>query len=181
MREIEIKLKIPHGPELRKKFEDLGCAFSHPIEQEDIVYTKNTGNLEIFLSNSEFLRIRTESNSKVIFTYKKDNKAGERGLDKLEYEFEVGNKDECRSFLDSIGYKEAVRVFKKRTKTRYKDFEICLDEVEHLGFFVEVEKAIPDEGDPEQAFHDIESFIASLGFDLSSQVKDGYDVQILKG
>ena len=53
-----------------------------------IVYTKDIGSLEVFVSNTEFLRIRTQSNNKIIFTYKRQK--SDR-LDKLEYEDNIVN------------------------------------------------------------------------------------------
>lgn len=71
MREVEIKIKVPDLNGLREKLESLGCQFGDSVEQEDVVYTRNIGSLETFLANSEFLRIRTQSNGKKIFTYKR--------------------------------------------------------------------------------------------------------------
>jgi hypothetical protein len=42
--------------------------------------------------------------------------------------------------LNLLNFKEVVRVVKKRKKTHYKDYEICLDEIENLGTFIEIEK-----------------------------------------
>lgn len=178
MREIEIKLRISSVSQLQKILEEKGCVFSHLVEQEDIVYTKDVGSLEVFLSNTEFLRIRIQSDGKKFLTFKR-GKTG-LGLDKLEYEFEISDKEACEQFILAIGYKKAVRNFKKRIKTLYHDFEICIDEVENLGSFAEFEKSIADDGNADDAFQDIEALIQSFGLSLETQVKEGYDILLLK-
>jgi predicted adenylyl cyclase CyaB len=41
--------------------------------------------------------------------------------------------------LNKLDFEEAFVITKNRTEFKYKNFEICLDEVESLGNFVEIE------------------------------------------
>lgn len=45
-------------------------------------------------------------------------------------------------FLKKLGWEEAFTVSKTRDSYRYNDFEICLDNVDKLGDFIEIEKMV---------------------------------------
>jgi adenylate cyclase class 2 len=73
-----------------------------------------------------------------------------------------------------MGYYEFNTVSKVRRKCRYKNYEICLDEVEELGNFIEVEKMSdePSEVVQEELF----TFLESLGISREDRATKGYDI-----
>ena len=68
---------------------------------------------------------------------------------------------------------------KTRSITHYNKFEICVDNVQDLGDFIEVE-SITDEGDAGSIQEEMFSFLESLGVKREDRVFDGYDILILK-
>jgi predicted adenylyl cyclase CyaB len=72
-----------------------------------------------------------------------------------------------------------VRVVKKRKKTHYKDYEICLDEIENLGTFIEIEK-IGNEKDADKIQKDMLDFLDKLRVSKNDIVKKGYDILMLE-
>jgi len=81
------------------------------------------------------LRVRY-SNNKVILTYKGPK------LDKVSKsreEYEAFVSGEIEQILQKLGYKEVLKVKKKRKVYRYKEYIISIDEVEDLGEYLEVE------------------------------------------
>jgi adenylate cyclase class IV len=58
MREVEVKAHLQNREAVMQKLLALGCVIDAPVSQEDIVYVKNQGSMEIFLANDCFLRIR---------------------------------------------------------------------------------------------------------------------------
>ncbi|MDP3762811.1 MAG: CYTH domain-containing protein, partial [bacterium] len=56
-------------------------------------------------------------------------------------------------------------------------YEICLDEVDRLGSFVEVE-TFSDDGDPEKIQEEIFKFLLSLGVKPEDRVREGYDTLV---
>ncbi len=72
-----------------------------------------------------------------------------------------------------LGYHKAISVYKNRTKAKYKDMEICLDEVDHLGSFIEVEKITEGDGDAVQ--EELFNFLETLGVKRDDRVINGYD------
>ncbi|MDD4989271.1 MAG: class IV adenylate cyclase [Candidatus Pacebacteria bacterium] len=176
MKEIEVKARLKNKDEVMKKLESLGCVFEKPITQSDVVYAKKVGSFKEYDSNEVFLRVRVKNNSKIIFTAKQRIK---NGLDKLENETEVTNKKGIEGILAMLGYKEGTRVNKTLRTAHYQAYEICIDEIEELGSFIEMESLVED-GDSEKIQEEMFKFLASLGVNSKDRVFLGYDLQILK-
>jgi adenylate cyclase class 2 len=176
MKEVEVKAILRDRDSIEAKLKALGCTFEEVVKQEDVVYALNVGSLEAFNTNDVFLRIRVKDGTKVLFTLKK---RGINDLDAIEHETEIASKDEMREAILLMGYQEAVRISKSRVTTRYNDCEICLDIVEGLGSFIEVEKLVT-EGDSEQIQKDLYAFLFSIGIEESDKVHHGYDVLTLQ-
>lgn len=168
-KEIEVKAKVEDLGVLKKKIEELGCTFSNPAEQKDTIFVNFDGDFTAFMPGTNFLRIR-ETNSKIIFTLKQPQS---NELDCIEKEIEVSDKVQLKEMLELMGYHEAIQVHKIRTKTKFKDMEICLDEVKDLGTFVEVEKIV--DGDGETVQNELLNFLESLNVSKENRVTKGYD------
>lgn len=176
MKEIEIKARLRDKKTIVKKLKALGCIFEKPITQEDTVYTEHVGSLKAFRTNKVFLRLRVKNSSKILFTLKKRMA---NDLDAIEHEVEVGSKDEMEQALFIMGYQEAVRVKKVREITHYDGCEICVDEVEGLGSFIEMEKLAKD-GDSVAIQDGMFRFFKSLGIKLEDRAWSGYDILIME-
>ena len=177
MREIEIKARLKDRDAVMANLAKLGCEFEAPIIQEDVVYAKHVGSLEAFNSNDVFLRIRVRSDRKIIFTLKQRKSANR--LSATEHEVEIRSKEEMEKILSLMGFKEAVRINKKRVITHHDGCEICLDEVEGLGSFIEMEK-LTEDGDAEAIQEDLFTFFQSLGIKKEDRVMVGYDILMLQ-
>lgn len=173
-KEIEVKLKVSDFEKLKDKLIQMGCVLSEPIFQDDITFVDhNYGDYDNFQSGKNILRIR-KSNNKYIFTLKQPQK---NEMDSIERETEITDPEEFKEALILMGYRKAVEVRKVRVKTKYKDYEICLDNVEDLGYFVEVEKIV-DTGDSELIQNELLEFLKTLGLNISERVFNGYDTLI---
>lgn len=180
--EIEIKAKLRDAEAVAEKLRVLGCVFSEPKTQDDMVWVQNVGPLEVFLANPVFLRIRVQNGEKVILTAKKSksNLAGEAGnLVKREHEVVVDSAEEARGILEMLGLQEAVRTIKTRRTAQYKDYEICLDDVEDLGSFIELEK-MGEEADAPRIQKEMMKFLATLDVSEGDLVHKGYDILMLE-
>jgi adenylate cyclase class 2 len=168
-KEIEVKAKVESLHVLKNKLEELGCAFNNPAEQKDTIFVNFDGDFTKFMPNTNFLRIR-ETNNKILFTLKRPQS---NELDCIEKEIEVSDKEQLKDMLELMGYHEAIQVHKIRTKTQYKDMEICLDDVRGLGTFIEVEKIT--DGDGEIVQNELLHFLESLGVSKEDRIVNGYD------
>ena len=176
MREIEIKARLRDKDSTMNRLKALGCIFSEPVRQEDIVYAEKIDSLDAFLSNKVWLRIRVNNGADIIFTAK-----GERTtpLVATEHEVKVNSKEETQMMLSLMGYREAVRINKIRITTEYNGCEICFDEVEQLGAFIDMEK-LTENGDDIKIQEELFQFFISLGINREDRVSKGYDILMLE-
>ncbi len=177
--EIEVKARIKDKAALLQKLSGLGCVLSEAKTQDDMVYVEKTGTLEEFLSNKVFLRIRVQNGSKVILTAKKPKNKTDGNLIKREHEVVVDSADEARGILSLMGYQETVRTIKSRQSAHYGEYEICLDDIEGLGSFIEVE-AMGDDANAEKTQEKLWEFLSSLGVSPEDKVNKGYDILMLE-
>lgn len=166
-KEIEIKIRVVEFETFQNKLKELGCVFTDAVPQDDMVFINYEGEYTLFPEGANYLRIR-QTKDKSFFTLKR----GEE-MNSIEREVEISDPIQMRDAILYMGYKEAVRVKKVRTKTNFKGYEICFDSVEGLGNFVEVEK-ITDE-DTEKVRKEMLEFLEGFGLDTKERVHNGYD------
>lgn len=179
MREIEIKARLHERSAVIAKLEKLGATISVPITQRDEVF----GQLgaEGGGHNLPWLRIRTETKdgkTRTLFTLKR-SVTGQ--LDSIEHETEVSDVTALEGIIAELGNYEP---YSDLTKTRHKgnigDVEICLDEIDGLGSFIEAEKLTLDDADATQVMHELWQLFDSLGIKREDEITDGYDVLMRK-
>lgn len=178
MREIEVKVRAKDLNSVREKLEQMGCEFSEPIEQHDAIYSLAANAQEEWKESKEghvVMRIRRQGESSE-FNLKKQQSGGE--LDNLEYETEVSNPDAVHSILKELGYEPQVEIKKKRVKCKLDKYEVCLDEVERLGSFVEIEELAPDDANPQEIQEKLMKILEDLGLSREDMETRGYDTQI---
>ncbi|KKU93989.1 MAG: Adenylyl cyclase CyaB [Candidatus Jorgensenbacteria bacterium GW2011_GWA1_48_13] len=176
MREIEVKIRAENLKEVEKKLLDLGCKLSEPIRQEDVIYSygNSTSEWEESKEGHIVLRLRREK-GKAMFNMKQQRS---NELDNIEYETEVKDPEAIHQILLILGYTPKVEVKKNRRKGKFHGYEICLDEVEKLGSFVELEKLTEDSADPAEVQEELFQTLESLGLSRKNQETRGYDTQM---
>lgn len=174
MKEIEVKCRISDQALLKQRLSELGIVLSAPITQKDKVYFPKgigfTGR-----AKAPALRIR-ENNGRFLFTYKIPLA---NNLDKLEYESGIDNPEAVASICEQLGFELQMSINKIRRKAEYKGYEICVDDVEGLGSYIEVEKLSADE-DSEQIQNKIFTFMQTLGIQQEDRVFEGYNIMLFK-
>ncbi len=169
-KEIEVKVKVSNIQDIKSRLENIGCIFSEPIKQNDTTFTNfDDADYVKFTCDNNFLRIR-ETKDNIYFTLKRPQS---NELDCVEKEVIINSSEEMRDIIYLLGYHEVVKINKIRTKTNFQDMEICLDEVEGLGSFIEAEKIVDDDADIVQ--QEIFNFLKTLGVDEKDRVMNGYD------
>jgi adenylate cyclase class 2 len=176
MREIEIKLKAKNFENLEKSLNDKGVFLSQPVTQQDVIYTLNnsTKEFDVAEENDVVIRIRYLKD-RAILTLKKQCSSES---DNLEYETEVKEPEQIHGILLTLGWKPIIEVNKVRRKGRLEEYEICLDQVEKLGNFVELEKLAADDANPEQIREELFRELERLGLSRNDEETRGYDTQM---
>ena len=86
--------------------------------------------------------------------------------------------EELEKLLSVMGYFPVLHIKKERVIGHLNEYEICLDNVESLGPFIEVEK-MSDE-DPQAVRKELQDFLFSLGVKEEDEVHVGYDILMFR-
>lgn len=173
MKEIEVKYQLEDRNKFLKKLEALGCEISEVNHQKDTIYVSDVNHIEN-TPGSIFLRVRKD-NDKIELNAKKHEKVMQA---RTEVEFGVSSYSDANKFLELIGFQKWVEVSKKRVHTFYKDCNICIDEVDTLGSFVELEYVVDDKEEEEKVLEKIEKIAKEIGIDTKRVVNQYYDEMI---
>lgn len=98
----------------------------------------------------------------------------------VEHEVKVDSRSELEAILTFLGYKEMVTVRKTRRTAHYQNWEICIDDVEELGSFIEVEQMAEHEEDIVPVRDSIMEFLRSLGIAEEDLLVKRYDIQMIE-
>lgn len=141
-KEVEIKFKIS-----KDKFQELeefltkNADFISETKQTDTYFSPKEKS---FILESgfiyEWLRLRQEE-GKCVLTYKLAHDGeNKKGRETDEYETEVSKIDQMEKILKALNFEQLIKFEKYRKSYKYeKYFEISLDTVSDLGYFVELE------------------------------------------
>jgi adenylate cyclase class 2 len=176
MREIEIKLKVNNSKDIEEKLKERGCILSEPINQHDVIYSQKGSKNEFERAEEGDIIIRIRYLKDTAQLNLKQQRSNE--MDNLEYETEIKDSVEMHKILYILGWSPVVEVKKIRRKGKLGKYEICLDQVEKLGNYIELEKLTSDEANPEEVRGELFKELESLGLRREDEETKGYDTQI---
>ena len=155
--EIEIKSYCnDHGP-VRDKLAARGARHAGSAVERDTYYNHPARD---FARTDEALRIR-ETGGSALLTYK-GPKIGSLSKTRVEEEISVSDPDALRKILEFLGFTASGTVVKNREHYIMGGIEVCLDSVEGLGLFVELEKK---DNDRERVERELFAAARELGLD----------------
>jgi predicted adenylyl cyclase CyaB len=159
--ELQIKLKCSISD---AKLREIKAIRLGTVNHEDIYFIKKN---ETVRDSSELIRVRKEGAEEMIFTFK--GPISKLGGNKLVKRIILDRKLNKEHILDiKKNYKEIIKINKQRTMFLYDGILICVDNVEHLGDFIEF--TIRDEH-LESKMQDV---VSKLGLDMKSATRDSY-------
>ena len=142
--------------------------------QIDTVFLENSVQDFNIKTGMIVLRIRTiDDKSLITLKQRKENI-----IESKEVEFSIGDSIKCKQLIETLGYKEMVTIDKERTTIKYKNFNICLDEVLELGNFVEIEIVTDEENKADYYEDEILKLCGELGIDTQNRVNSHYDTML---
>ena len=161
MIEVEVKAKIENFEDIEKKLKNLGAKKSKNEFQEDIYFNSPIVD---FAQTDEALRIRTtiEKNNKNRFITYKGPKIDSKSKTREEIEISIEDSAKCSKIFENIGFKKVRSVKKNRQYYTYKNFEISLDDIEGLDPYMEIEIALDDGQDYNEAQEQIFNLFSKL-------------------
>ena len=167
MIEIEVKARANHE-RIRELLKDLGARAIGVEHHCDTYY--NASHRDFSLTD-EALRIRIV-NGCAVLTYK-GKKLDAVSKTREEFETEV-DRNTMRNILLSLGFFESGVVKKTRAVFGLDDLTICLDIVDGLGEFIEVETVVESESDMEFHRARVFGFLEKLGIGQEDSIRVSY-------
>jgi len=180
-KEIEIKIPLSKRDFDRIK-KEVGkvCKFVGVSQQKDEYFVPIHRDFVEPQFPFEWLSIRNRGDQ-AILTYKHyypENTDITNYCD--QFETVVESPDKLKKILNSLDFKPLTIVEKVREVYEYKDeFEIALDRVKNLGYFIEIE-AMQDFGGYQRTRTKIMEFAKELGLEKFKREKRGYPYMMLK-
>ena len=175
--ETEIKIKITKDEyDVLSNFMKQNAKFIKESNQVDTYYQPTYRKFLNDKEINEWLRIGERGNKKIL-NYKNwhDNMYCD------EYEVEIDNKENLDRIFNVLGLEQIAVVDKTRVNYLYIDkYEISLDFVKTLGYFIEIEvKKYTKE--PMDEYNDILKLAKDLNLNLDNIDKRGYPYYIIYG
>jgi adenylate cyclase class 2 len=159
VREIELKYRVEDLEALLLALKSRGIELSEPVFQDDQAYAPAGWQFGDSKLGVSFLRLRTVQ-GRHYFTLKQP---ADNAQDCLEYETQVTDRQAMHHAALHMGYRPTVRIAKTRRMATLDDCSLCIDEVEGVGGFLEVERMAPDHADAQTIQADLAVFVSSLG------------------
>jgi adenylate cyclase, class 2 len=170
VREIEVKYRVDDLEALLVALKSRGIDLSEPVFQDDQAYAPagwQFGDSKLGIS---FRRLRTVAGHHY-FALKQP--AGNAQAC-LEYETQVADRDAMHGAALHMGYRPTVRIAKTRRVAALDTCSLCVDDVEGVGGFLELERLVPDDADTQAVQADLAAFVGSLGIAVT-RTQETYD------
>lgn len=158
MREVEVKFQVHDLAALRAAFSARGIELGPPVRQDDQAYAPNSWSYGDDRRGVPFARLRTVDGQH-LFTLKRP---AENVLSCEEHETAVADRDQMHHAIMAMGFWPTVRILKVRRTAAVGDLVLCVDELDGVGVFIEVEQLVPDDVPGEAVQAELARFVASL-------------------
>jgi adenylate cyclase, class 2 len=170
VREIEVKYRVDDLEALQAALKAHGIELSDPVYQDDQAYAPATWQFGDSKLGISFLRLRT-TGGRHYFTLKQPVSNAQACV---EHETEIADRQAMHHAALHMGYRPTVRITKTRRTATIGDRCLCVDDLEGVGGFIEVERLAPDDADPRAIQAELAAFVDSLGI-TATRTTDTYD------
>jgi adenylate cyclase, class 2 len=170
VREIEVKYGVADLEALLVALKARGIELGEPVYQDDQAYAPagwRFGDSKLGIS---FVRLRTVG-GRHFFALKQP---AENAQACLEHETEVADREAMHGAIVHMGYRPTVRVAKTRRVAALEHCSLCVDDLEGVGCFLELERLVPDNLAAGAVQAELAAFAASLGI-VAVRTEETYD------
>mgnify|MGYP002797766172 FL=1 len=173
--EIEIKIPIEDPERIMKSLMIRGFQKYQKVIEEDMYYNSEYHDVR---KHDEALRIRK---SRDLLTGKtraqinfKGKKMDQISMSRREYETGIEDPDCMEKILGAIGFTQVAGVKKTRNYLRREEMTACLDQVDNLGNFLELEVIVRKENLREKCLVQMREILQELGLSMDNTVRTSY-------
>lgn len=139
--ELEAKIKVDSLAAVRERLSAVGGQRVGAVLERNHIFDDAARSL---LAGDRGLRVRgcrhEDGRESATLTYKGPQRAGQL-KHREEIEVAVGDSADACQLLQALGYQQVLSFQKRRETWKLQDSQIELDELPHLGAFVEIEGA----------------------------------------
>lgn len=170
MQEIEVKYRVSDAFALLNALISEGIHLSAVVEQDDQAYAPEGWDYGQSKIGVSFPRLRTQA-GRHLFTVKQpvDNE-----LACIEHETEVVDREAMHHAVLAMGFYPTVRISKTRRTGTVGELSLCVDHVESIGCFLEVEKIAGPGEIGIEVQRELDNFVRSLGVE-AERISQTYD------
>ena len=181
MIEVELKIPIYNKEEAAMRLKDMGFVQGDLKRESDIYFDKEDGQIK---NSDSALRIRscenlTQEGATYYLTYK-GPKLDAVSKTRKEVEVAVQEPKATQEILVSLGYTQVYPVVKLRQYYHKEAMTACLDQVEGLGDFLELEMVIAGEvekdttQEKDAALETLVAVLNALGCGMEDTIRTSY-------
>jgi adenylate cyclase class 2 len=177
--EVEVKVAIDSSEEMEERILNLGAK---KINREVQIDSYFDHPCKTFRDTDEALRIRsrqqiendqTDSDKALTELTYKGPKIDSTTKTRIEATVNLDDSEEMTTIVENLGFKRVATVVKKRQFFILPELTISIDEVEDVGFFMELESVVATK-DVDEARENIFSTMKKLGLDPSQSIRASY-------
>jgi adenylate cyclase class 2 len=181
---IEVEIKIPistHGFEnIQEKIQKLGGKYLNSELQQDTYYDHPCKS---FQESDEAVRVRSRipiTNEELITDHTsselvyKGPKLDTKSKTRLEISIAIPDSSTAKSMLEQLGFRKLATIVKKRVFFKQELTTICLDDVEEVGTFMELERLVSPEEELEPVRKQLFNIVKNLGIKTEESVRESY-------
>ncbi|WFE59547.1 class IV adenylate cyclase [Micromonospora sp. WMMD712] len=168
--EVEVKYRVGDLAALEAALAARGVVLSVPVVQDDQAYARVGWEYGQSKIDVPFARLRTERGRHLLTV--KTPVANE--LSCVEHETEVVDREQMHAAIQQLGFYPTVRIRKTRRTAMLGLLSLCVDEVDGIGVFLEIERIV-DAGEAGEGIQvELDRFAGELGVSLT-RITDTYD------
>ena len=174
MIEVEMKIKVNDKVKIEEKLLQHGFELGDMVSESDLYYDNTAHEMRI---NDKALRIRSCENltagSRESYLTFKGPKLDQISMTRKEVEIKIDDENSGKEFLKALGYQLIAPVRKTRQYLYKGEITACIDQVENLGDFLELE-IVTTEEERETALDTLVKLLNQLGYEAGETICTSY-------
>ena len=175
MIEVEVKVSVENTETVENLLLQKGLHKGKFVKECDFYFDNLKNDIR---NGDQALRIRScedFSTGKIIaFMTHKGPKMDQISMTRPEVELEITDANVGIQLITSLGYTKQYPVIKCRQYFHKEQMTVCLDQVDKLGDFLEVEMIVEKEEEKANALNEILEFLQELGYSKEHLLRKSY-------
>ena len=181
MIEVELKVPVNDREQLNDKLLKLGFVKGDRVKETDTYFDNQVNQIK---NSDSALRVRSRENftwnlSEHFMAYK-GPKMDDVSMTRKEVEMQIADASVGKEILAALGYVKMYPVVKIRQYYSHNQVTACLDQVECLGDFLELEIVVSQEDEKQEALDTLVSLLQEIGYSSKETIRTSY-LSMLQG